>query len=357
MKRLIIVGSPRSNGRSAHLAEMLFEACIDECPEDELYLAPVSELDIAGCVACDACKRAGEAAAQAKLAGGDAAQAADAGDGAVGEADGELPPIAYCPRFDDDMLELYDVLAQADELVIVSPVFFSGAPAGLTALLDRLQPYFWEWLALRAAGEGGAALAARKRPATLHVIGEGLDKNGYVALVSKVRSAIAPAGFRLTRVLDWVGKIDADGTIQGEAEELAVALLGTPLVARDAYLRPMGEDASEQILPDGGRSQKIAEASFGSACDGDGDRGEEASSDASARRADAARPKLDLSGGNRKGGNRRDGGAKHAGGKSGRDRGAAGKSGAARGAAGRSGGARPGAGKGGSPKKNGKRRG
>ena len=36
MKRLIIVGSPRTSGRSAHLAEMLFEANIDEHPEDEL---------------------------------------------------------------------------------------------------------------------------------------------------------------------------------------------------------------------------------------------------------------------------------------------------------------------------------
>ena len=44
MNRVIIVGSPRSGGRSAHLAEMLFEANIDECPEDELYLVPVSEL-------------------------------------------------------------------------------------------------------------------------------------------------------------------------------------------------------------------------------------------------------------------------------------------------------------------------
>ena len=34
MKRLIIVGSPRANGRSAHLAEMLFETNIAEHPEE-----------------------------------------------------------------------------------------------------------------------------------------------------------------------------------------------------------------------------------------------------------------------------------------------------------------------------------
>ena len=46
MNRLIIVGSPRIDGRSAHLADLLFESCIDECPDDELALAPVSTLAI-----------------------------------------------------------------------------------------------------------------------------------------------------------------------------------------------------------------------------------------------------------------------------------------------------------------------
>ena len=39
MKRLIIVGSPRVEGRSGALADLLFESCIEECPEDEVYLA------------------------------------------------------------------------------------------------------------------------------------------------------------------------------------------------------------------------------------------------------------------------------------------------------------------------------
>ena len=40
MNRLIIVGSPRTDGRSAHLADLLFESCIDECPDDELAPPP-----------------------------------------------------------------------------------------------------------------------------------------------------------------------------------------------------------------------------------------------------------------------------------------------------------------------------
>ena len=57
MKRLILVGSPRTNGRSAHLAEMLFEANIDEHPEDELFLVPVSEVEIGPCIGCNACRK------------------------------------------------------------------------------------------------------------------------------------------------------------------------------------------------------------------------------------------------------------------------------------------------------------
>lgn len=174
MKRLIIVGSPRSNGRSAHLAEMLFEACIDECPDDEVSLAPVSELAISACVGCDGCKNS----------------------------------EGHVCVFEDDMDEIREILDESDELIVVSPVYFSGAPAPMKALLDRLQPYFWTWEA------GG-----NRRPMTLHIIGEGAGPNGYDALIDEVRAAGAVAGFRLDRIVDWVGKIDADGQITAEGEE------------------------------------------------------------------------------------------------------------------------------------------
>ena len=54
---------------------------------------------------------------------------------------------------------------------------------------------------------------------TLHIIGEGAGPNGYDALIDEVRAAGAVAGFRLDRIVDWVGKIDADGQITAEGEE------------------------------------------------------------------------------------------------------------------------------------------
>ena len=187
MNRLIIVGSPRTDGRSAHLANMLFETCIEECPDDELALAPVSTLSVAGCMGCDACRD-------------NIAKLAELGEEAL---DDDFAPCVI----DDDMQEIYELIDSADEITVVSPVYFAGPPSQLKALLDRLQPYYWT-----------NARAEEKRPAVLHVVGEGGDPHGFSALVSIVRSALAVAGFRLETVFDWVGKIDADGEITAEAE-------------------------------------------------------------------------------------------------------------------------------------------
>ena len=198
MRRLIIVGSPRVNGRSAHLAEMLFETNIAEHPEDELFLVPVSEVEIGPCIACDGCREMSNVIMK-------------------DENGAEVTVQRHRCVFDDDMQALYDIMDDVDEVTVVSPVFFSGAPAPMKCVLDRLQPYYW-----------ANARAAEKRPATLHVIGEGSDPHGYSALVSEMKSALAVAGFRLERVLDWVGKIDAEGEITAEAEE---RLLGDVAVA------------------------------------------------------------------------------------------------------------------------------
>lgn len=239
MKRIIIMGSPRSGGRSAHLAEMLFEANIDERPEDELFLVPVSEVEVGPCVACNACREKMEVVLR--------------------DAQGnEARELRHRCVFDDDMQALYDLIDDADELTVVSPVFFSGAPSLMKALLDRLQPYYWAMKARKAedgtgsdegaeargeskvrkgAERGGGregvegcegaegcegvegSVSIAKRPAALHVVGEGGDPHGYDALVSEVKSALAVAGFRLERVFDWVGKIDEAGEITADAEE------------------------------------------------------------------------------------------------------------------------------------------
>lgn len=204
MNRLIIVGSPRTDGRSAHLANMLFETCIEECPDDELALAPVSTLSVAGCTGCDACRD-------------NIAKLVELGEEAL---DDDFAPCAI----DDDMQEIYELIDAADEITVVSPVYFAGPPSQLKALLDRLQPYYWT-----------NARAEEKRPAVLHVVGEGGDPHGFSALVSIVRSALAVAGFRLETVFDWVGRIDNNGEITADAEVRSIEDL---FAAADSAMAP-----------------------------------------------------------------------------------------------------------------------
>lgn len=238
MKRLIIVGSPRIEGRSGALADLLFESCIEECPEDEVFLAPVSTLDVAGCNACDWCKRGsavlpngGEADVAATCGGASRGEAGDLRteargasafpasctttgaltDSSISLSDKDSDESNRRCVIRDDMDDIYPLLEDADELIVVAPVYFAGPSSQLKAVLDRFQPYFW------------TRQRARRRPCTLHVVGEGGDPHGFDPLVGTVRSAAAVAGFRLERVLDWVGKIDESGEIVAEADEYPVS--------------------------------------------------------------------------------------------------------------------------------------
>ena len=199
MNRLIIAGSPRVDGRTGHLAHDLFETCIDECPEDELAWVPVSEVTVQGCQGCGYCQTWADQLLSGEIT-------LDEGD----ESNVEGVP-ARC-ALDDDMLDVYELIDDAEELTIVSPVYFAGPPSQLKALLDRLQPYYCLNIA------NGAGQDATRRPAILHVVGEGGDPHGYEPLVTIVKSALACAGFQLETVYDWVGKIDAQGEIQEEAQ-------------------------------------------------------------------------------------------------------------------------------------------
>ncbi len=205
MHRLILAGSPRSDGRTAALADELFNACIEECPEDGVSIVAVSSVNVGGCIGCDACRE--EGAAPEPMKDGD-----------------PLSPCALVAKSDaalhqcilkDDMPEVRKHLDAADELVVVCPVYFAGAPSQFKALLDRLQPYFWSNL---RRGE--------LRPAVLHVVGEGSDPYGFEALIQSLSSALLVAGFQLELVLDWVGKITPEGEITAEADEYPIPPVG-----------------------------------------------------------------------------------------------------------------------------------
>lgn len=206
MHRVIVVGSPRPDGRSACLADELFNACIEECPEDGVSIVSVASIEVGPCHGCDACRVATEA--PDKL---------PEDDDNLAIADEVLASDALVHRcvIHDDMTEVRKHLDAADELIVVSPVYFASAPAQLKCLMDRLQPYYWS--NVRTKG---------RRPCVLHVVGDGGDPHGFEPLIGSVRSAFAVAGFQLEMVLDWVGKMDEDGEIIAEAEEYPLPPVG-----------------------------------------------------------------------------------------------------------------------------------
>lgn len=291
MHRVIVVGSPRPDGRSASLADELFNACIEECPDDGVSIVSVASIEVGPCRGCDACRAATEAPSELP---------ADDDTLAVASQVAHSDALAHRCVIHDDMTEVRKHLDAADELIVVSPVYFASVPAQFKALLDRLQPYFWSNLR-----EGA------KRPCVLHVVGEGGDPHGFEPLVGTVRSALACAGFEVELVLDWVGKITPEGEITAEAEEYVLEL-----VEGDDF-----EEVGESVGGAAGVSgATTTDGSVGTApcavCADEDDAAADADADASAPASANPRPKLSLSDAKlRKGGKGGGKGAKGNGGK------------------------------------------
>ncbi len=175
---LVIVGSPRRRGISARYADELSSSLGGL--DTRVSRWNLAEASVCGCNGCEACRRSA------------ARRAADL-------ADGSSHP--YCV-IRDDMQKLYAMLDAADEVHLVSPVYFAGAPGQLKCVLDRLQPY---WELRRGPHAVPGAADAPKRPVTLHVIGAGGDPFGFAPLETSVRSAFGAAGFRVAEVVDRIG--------------------------------------------------------------------------------------------------------------------------------------------------------
>ena len=175
---LLIVGSPRPSGVSARYADEL--ALQLDKPDVRVRQWRMAESSVRGCTGCGVCRHY------------------------VARRSAEKDPAPsrpYCV-IRDDMLRLYALLDAADEVHVVSPVYFSGPPGQFKCVLDRLQPY-WEMRCGPAAQPRNPHEV--KRPLTLHVIGAGGDPYGFVPLETIVRSAFGAAGFTLTATVDCIG--------------------------------------------------------------------------------------------------------------------------------------------------------
>ena len=158
VRRVILCGSPRTHGRCAALSQAIAQELAAKHPADCIIELSIADADIHGCVGCGHCRDAGACV------------------------------------FEDDMASVMEAIDAADELHLVSPVYFAGPPSQLKAVLDRLQPHFWK---------GTRRLP--KRAAHLHVVGEGGDPHGFEPLVTICRSALAVAGFQIAAVYPHIG--------------------------------------------------------------------------------------------------------------------------------------------------------
>lgn len=101
MKVLALAGSPRRKGNTDLLLAELVRGAQSRGAEAETIIIP--NLKISPCLHCDSCLKTG-----------------------------------VC-RIKDDMAGIYDKLAEADVIVLASPVQFGGPTAPLKAMMDRCQ--------------------------------------------------------------------------------------------------------------------------------------------------------------------------------------------------------------------------
>lgn len=100
MKVIILNGSPRKDGNTCVAVNELAKTFEEEGVEAESI--QVGALDVRGCIGCGACSKSGKCV------------------------------------FDDVVNEVAEKLADADGLILATPVYYASANSTLTALCDRL---------------------------------------------------------------------------------------------------------------------------------------------------------------------------------------------------------------------------
>lgn len=170
----VLAGSPRV-GRCVRLAEAVASGVREA--GGQAHLVRLADYEVLGCVGCGACSRTGTCA----LA--------------------DRPTPSGRPGFD----ELAGALVAADALALVAPVYFSGPPSQLKALLDRLQPF---WAQRYLLDRRPVLPLDERKPFELLAVGEGGDPFGWEPLAGCCRSALRMLDYELRATHDFVGAFD-----------------------------------------------------------------------------------------------------------------------------------------------------
>ena len=102
MNILILNGSPRPNGNTAAMVDAFVEGAREN--GHNITVVPVCQKKIAGCLACEYCHTKGEGSCVQK----------------------------------DDMQEVYPVLAEAEMIVLASPIYYHSFTGQLQCAINRI---------------------------------------------------------------------------------------------------------------------------------------------------------------------------------------------------------------------------
>ena len=152
MKVVGICGSLRRNGLSEHiLGDILGALAAAGHQTQSIFIAGE---DIRGCVACLACEKTGK--------------------------------CIQAPDRTDEILNT--VIPSADFIVVSSPIYFTGVPWKLKAIIDRVQVYW-----ARRAKLGGASPA--KGASAVVLVGGSSPEKHFDGPARVIRSALKELGF------------------------------------------------------------------------------------------------------------------------------------------------------------------
>ncbi len=157
MKKFVIIdGGPRRNWNTAHMLDRFAEGLQSAGQEIEVKRVRLYELDYTGCTSCMACKLKGR--------------------------------VSHICRFRDALSPILEEIADADGLVLGSPIYFGEVTGQMRAFLERLA---FPWLSYN-----DYSMTAHKRMpvvliSTLNGLPERNNSNGYGSMEFGITAALS----------------------------------------------------------------------------------------------------------------------------------------------------------------------
>ncbi len=179
MKVLGVSGSPRARGNTARLLKEILRGVSDA--GGEASAVSLSGYTIAGCVGCERCRL-----------------------------------DKTCTRFNDGMTLLYPRIAEADALVLGSPVYHYNVTSQMKAFIDRLYA-FYDFTDERPRGYS-SRLADRKRKAVVFAVGEQADPADLGVALEALSLPLQPLGYEVVAELPVLNCFEPG--IVGEKKEM-----------------------------------------------------------------------------------------------------------------------------------------